>query len=80
MTVVEAQLETFVAEVVDTVVADHRSREADELLREARVGDDLLVAGHPSREHRFAAREPLRADRLAAEDVAVLERQETRHE
>ena len=40
--------------VGDAVVADHRRREADELLRVARVGDRLLVAGHPGREHRLA--------------------------
>ncbi len=45
------------ARLVDAVVADHRRREADELLREARVGDDLLVAGHRGREDGLAARE-----------------------
>ena len=57
----------------DTVVADHRRREADELLREARIGRDLLVAGHPRREHGFAERDPRGADRSAREDGAVLE-------
>ena len=34
------------ARVGDAVVADHRRGEADELALEARVGRDLLVAGH----------------------------------
>ena len=63
----------------DAVVADHRRREADELLGEARVGDGLLVAGHRGREDRLAEGDALRADRLAAEDRPVLERQEGAH-
>src|SRR3954451_9140155 len=63
----------------DAVVADHRRREDDELLRVARVGDDLLVAGHRSREDGLAEREALRSDRLASENRAVLEREETVH-
>ena len=46
--------------VGDAVVPDHRRREADELLGVARVGDDLLVAGHRGREHRLADREAVR--------------------
>src|SRR4051794_38040601 len=57
----------------DAVVADHGSGEADELLREARVGDDLLVAGHRRREDRLAAGEAGCADRVAREDRAVLQ-------
>jgi hypothetical protein len=60
----------------DAVVADHRRREADELLRVTRIGDDLLVAGHRRREHGLAEREALRGDRLAAEDAAILEHEE----
>src|SRR5262249_39339567 len=63
----------------DPVVADHRRREADQLLREARVGHDLLVAGHRRREHRLADREPVGRDRLATEDGSVLEREEAAH-
>ena len=40
--------------VGDAVVADHRRGEADDLAAEARVGDDLLVAGHRGREDRLA--------------------------
>src|SRR6266545_4829259 len=61
------------------VVADHRRGEADELLREARVGDDLLVAGHRRREDRLADRKTLGGDGLSPEDGAVLERDEARH-
>src|SRR6266516_1475524 len=63
----------------DAVIADHRRGEAHELLREARVGDDLLVTGHRGREHRLTNCEAVRPDRLATEDGAVLERDETRH-
>ena len=38
----------------DAVVADHRRGEADDLPAEARVGDDLLVAGHRGREDGLA--------------------------
>ena len=63
--------------VGDAVVPDHRRGEADELLREARVGDRLLVAGHRGREDRLAERDALGAHRLAGEDRPVLERQVT---
>ena len=63
----------------DAVVADHRRREADELLGEAGVGDGLLVAGHRGREHGLAEGDAGRADRLAAEDRAVLEGDEGAH-
>ena len=63
----------------DAVVADHRRREADELLGEARVGDGLLVAGHRGREDGLAERGAGGADRRAAEDRAVLEREEGAH-
>ena len=53
--------------VGDAVVADHRRREADELLRVARVGDDLLVAGHRGREDRLAEREALGGRRTRRE-------------
>ena len=59
--------------VGDAVVPDHRSGEADELLRVARVGHRLLVAGHRGREHRLAEGGARRADRSAAEDRSVLE-------
>ena len=36
------------------VVADHRLREGDELARERRIGDHLLIAGHRGREHHLA--------------------------
>ena len=62
----------------DPVVPDHRSREADDLPREARIGDDLLVAGHPRREHGLTERDAVRADALTGEDLAVLENQEAR--
>ena len=67
------------ARVGDAVVADHRRREADELLGVARVGDGLLVAGHRRREDRLAEGDPLRGDRLAVEDRAVLEQQVAAH-
>ena len=69
----------FGAALRDPVVADHRGREADELLSKARVGDDLLVAGHRGGEDRFADRESVGGDRLAAEDGAVFEREEAGH-
>ena len=65
--------------VGDAVVADHRRREADELLREARIGHGFLVARHAGREDRLAAREALGADRVAAEDRAVLQREKALH-
>ncbi len=67
------------ARVGDAVVADHRRREADDLLREARIGDGLLVAAHPGGEDGLAGGEALRADRLTAEDGPVLECEEARH-
>ena len=63
----------------DAVVADHRRREADELLGEARVGDGLLVAGHRGREDGLAEGDARGADGLAAEDRPVLEREEGAH-
>ena len=63
----------------DTVVADHRRREADDLPGKARVGDDLLVAGHRGREDGLADRKSVSRNRLAAEDGAVLEREKARH-
>ena len=61
--------------VGDAVVADHRRREADELILEARVGDRLLVAGHAGREDGLAERVAVGADRLAVPDRAVRERE-----
>ncbi len=66
----------LVASARHAVVADHRRREADDLLREARVGGDLLVAGHAGREDRLAEGEALGRDRGAAEDGPVLQHQE----
>ena len=63
----------------DAVVPDHRRREGDELLGEARVGDDLLVAGHRRREDGLAVRDAERTDRAAAEDRPVLEGEEAAH-
>src|SRR6185312_2968659 len=63
----------------DAVVADHRRREAHELLGEARIGDHFLVTRHRGREHRLADGEALRPDRVAAEDRAVLERKKAGH-
>src|SRR5262249_47671203 len=57
----------------DAVVADHRRREADELILEARVGRCLLVAGHAGREDGLAERVTLGAYRLALPDRAVCE-------
>src|SRR5439155_19936682 len=61
------------------VVADHRRREADELPLEARVGRDLLIAAHRGGEHRLAEGRARCADRLAGEDLAVLEHQQPAH-
>ena len=52
------------AALADAVVADHRRREAEDLLRVARVGDELLVAGHRGREDGLAEGDALGADRL----------------
>src|SRR5581483_3067279 len=67
------------ARLGDAVVADHRRREADDLLREARIGDGLLVAAHTGGEHGLSGGEALRGDRLAAEDRSVLECEKARH-
>ena len=64
---------------LDAVVADHRRGEAHDLPLEARIGRDLLVAGHRRREDGFAEGEPVRADRLAGEHRAVLEDQAACH-
>src|ERR1700730_13213304 len=61
--------------MVDAVVADHRRRAADELLGEARIGADLLIARHGGREDSLTARKAGSADRLAAEDGPVLQHQ-----
>src|SRR4029453_19094981 len=63
----------------DAVVPDHRRREAHQLLRVARVGDDLLVARHRGGEDRFPEGDVLRADRATVEDRPVFENQEARH-
>ena len=63
----------------DAVVPDHRRGEADQLLGEGGVGDDLLVTGHRGREDRLSDREPIGRDRLPAEDRSVLEREEPGH-
>ena len=52
--------------VGDAVVADHRRREAEDLLGVARVGDDLLVAGHRRREDGLAERDARRRRPTAA--------------
>src|SRR5213076_2321596 len=51
----------------------------DDLLGEARIGDDLLVAGHRGREDGFAEGESFRADRFAGEDAAILESEKAFH-
>ena len=48
--------------LLDAVVADHRRGEAEELAVEARIGERLLVAGHPRREHGLADGAGLGAD------------------
>ena len=63
----------------DAVVPDHRCREADELLRIARVGDDLLVARHRGREDRLPEGDIVGADRPAVEDRPVFEDEEAAH-
>ena len=69
----------FGATLGNAVVPDHRRREADELFGEARVGDDLLVAGHGGGEHRFAHRKAVGRDRVASEHRAVLQCEEACH-
>ena len=59
--------------VSDAVVAHHRCGEADELLGVARIGNRLLVPGHPGREDGLAERDAVRGDGATAEDGAVLE-------
>ena len=63
----------------DTIVSDHRGREADDLLGIARIRDHLLIAGHRRCEYGLADRETLGRDRLTAEDRSVLECEEARH-
>src|SRR5262249_14977009 len=65
--------------VGNAVVADHRRGEADDLPAEARIGRDLLIAGHPGREHGLAEPGHPCADALPPEHRAVLEREEGRH-
>ncbi len=67
------------AVVGDAVVADHRRREAEDLLGVARVGDELLVAGHRGREDGLAEGDALGAHRPAGEDLAVLEDERAGH-
>ena len=50
----------------------------DDLPGVRRVGQDLLVAGHPGVEHRLAERLPRRAERGPAEHGAVLEHEQRR--
>src|SRR5262249_135604 len=60
-------------------VADHRRREGQDLPREAGVGEALLVAGHPGREHDLAERDARCRAGLAVELPAVLEQHVARH-
>ena len=62
----------------DAVVAHHRRREAEDLPGIARVGDELLVAGHRGREDGLTERSAVRAHGLAGEEFPVLE-QQSRH-
>ena len=66
--------------VVDqaAVVADQRVGRDHDLARVRRVGADLLVAGLARVHHEVAARRDRRAECDAAEDRAVLERQQCR--
>src|SRR5205823_8640326 len=57
----------------------HRRGEAHELAFEARVGGHLLVAAHRGREDRLTERRAGRTDRVAREDLAVLEHQHPAH-
>ena len=61
---------------VDAGVADVRGGHHDDLTVVRRVGQRLLVAGHPGGEHRLADRLPRGTVRLAAEGPAVLEYQQ----
>ncbi len=56
----------------DTVVADHRVGERDQLAGVARVGHRLLVAGHRGREHDLPDRRRVGAAGEAVEPGAVL--------
>ncbi len=60
---------------VDAVVADVRHRHRDDLAGVARVGQDLLVAGHRGVEAQLAGGLAVRTARDAGKDGAVLERQ-----
>ena len=62
--------------VVDAGVADVRRGLHDDLPVVGRVGQRLLVAGHPGGEHRLAERLAERAVRLAVEGPAVLQDQD----
>ena len=66
--------------VVDqsAVVADQRVGHDHDLARVRRVGADLLVAGLARVDHEVAARRDRRSECDAAEDRAVLERQQSR--
>ena len=58
---------------VDSGVADVRRGHDDDLAVVARVGEGLLVAGHPGREHRLTDRLALGAVGLAMEGPPVLQ-------
>ena len=69
-------LARLAARLGDSVVADHRGREAHELPGVARIGDGLLVAGHTRRENGFAEGDAVRGDGASAEDGPVVEHEE----
>ena len=57
--------------VIGADIADMREGEGDHLLRVARVGHHLLVAGHRGVEAQLADRLPFRAEALAPHRAAV---------
>lgn len=61
---------------VDTVVADVRIRQRDDLLAIAGVCEDFLVAGDGGVEHHFTDRGAGGTDRATNKDRAVCERQD----
>ncbi len=61
---------------IDTLIADVRVRQSDDLLAIAGVSEDFLVAGERGVEHHFADCGACCSDRVADKDRAVCERQD----
>ncbi len=61
---------------IDTVAANVRIGQSDDLLAIAGVGEDFLIAGHGGVKHHFSDGSPCATDGVANKDRAVCERQD----